>query len=50
MNDSSAVIADQYVALANMVGRANDAFFFHLLNQPRGPVIADLQVALNEAR
>src|SRR3546814_8981026 len=32
-----------------MIRRAHDSFFFHLLDDAGGAVVADLQMALNEA-
>ena len=32
-----------------MVGRADNAFIFHLLNEPRRTIIADLQIGYNRA-
>src|SRR5437764_6198788 len=38
------------LAFADMVGRADDALGFHALDEPRGAVVADLQIALHKAR
>src|SRR5947208_2822810 len=38
------------LALADMVGGADDAFGFHALDQSRGAVVADLQIPLHKAR
>src|SRR5437763_5716492 len=38
------------LAFADMVGRADDPLGFHALDQPRGAVVADLQIALHKAR
>src|SRR5438067_7008301 len=38
------------LALADMVGGADDALGFHALDQSRGAVVADLQIALHKAR
>ena len=40
---------DQHLALADMVGRPDDAFLLHLLDQLGGAVVADVQMALDEA-
>ena len=42
-------VARQHFALADMVGGADDAFGFHALDDAGGAVVADLQVALDEA-
>ena len=42
--------ADENVAFAGVVGGGDDAFFFHLLDQRGGAVVADAEVALDEAR
>jgi len=42
------VIADKNVPFPDMVGCADNAFFLHPLDDPRRPVVADLQVALHE--
>src|SRR5687768_7429804 len=39
----------QHFALADVVGLAHHAFFFHALDDAGGAVVADLQVALDEA-
>src|SRR5262249_54157847 len=39
----------QDFALADAVGGADDAFLLHPLDDPRRAVVADLQVALDEA-
>src|SRR5713101_2155444 len=41
-------IARQHLALADMVGGADDALGLHALDDARGAVVADLQVALHE--
>src|SRR5437588_10233867 len=38
------------LALADMVGGADDAFGLHAREQTRGAVVADLQIALHKAR
>src|SRR5438270_7860933 len=38
------------LALADMVGGADDALGFHALDEARGAVVADLQIALHKAR
>src|SRR5437588_8942669 len=38
------------LALADMVGGADNAFGFHALDEARGAVVADLQIALHKAR
>ena len=43
------MIADQYFATADPVGGTDDAFFFHHLDDPGGPVIADLEMPLDKA-
>src|SRR5690606_22560647 len=43
-----ATLAQQHLALANMIGRADDPFGLHLLHQAGCPVVADLQLALDE--
>lgn len=43
-----AMIADKYFPFAHMVRGADDAFLFHFFNDPRRPVISDLQVPLNK--
>src|SRR5688572_5316809 len=40
----------QDLALAGVVGGADDAFFFHALDQACGAVVADLELPLDEAR
>src|SRR5438874_1402497 len=40
----------QYLALADMVGGADDALGFHALDEARSAVVADLQIALHKAR
>ena len=42
-------LAGKYLALAHMVCLADNAGGFHFLNQGRGPIIADFQVALHKA-
>ena len=42
-------IAGQDLALADVVGGGHDALFFHALDDAGGAVVADLQVALDEA-
>src|SRR5277367_5058009 len=52
-NQSIALVfftANQDFALSGMVGLADDAFLFHALHQRGGPVVADLQAALDVAR
>ena len=44
----SVAAAGQDFALADMVGRADDAFGFHSLDDSCRPVVADLKVALYE--
>src|SRR5437588_349421 len=39
----------EHFALADMVGRADDALGFHLFDEPRRAVVADLQIALHKA-
>src|SRR5271156_6659195 len=41
--------ADQHLALADMVGLADHALGLHALDQARRAVVADLQIALDEA-
>src|SRR5216683_413675 len=41
-------IARQHLALADMIGGADDALGLHALDDARGAVVADLQVALHE--
>ena len=43
------MVGDQHLALAHMVGLADDAFALHPLDDPGGAVIADLEMALHEA-
>src|SRR5260370_34787464 len=43
-------IARQHFAFADMVGGADDALGLHALDDARGAIVADLQVALDEAR
>src|SRR5665213_2888787 len=43
-------VAGQDLALADVIGAADDAFGLHPLDDAGGPVIADLEVALHEAR
>ena len=43
------MVADQNLAFAYMVGLADHAFLLHLLDDPRSPVVADLEVSLDEA-
>ena len=43
------MIADQDFATADPVGGTDDAFFFHHLDDPCGPVIADLEMSLDKA-
>ena len=38
---------DQNFALANVVGRRDEVFIFHLFDQARGFVIADAELALD---
>ena len=45
-----AVLVDEDIAAADMVGGGNDAFFFHPFDKARGAVIADTQLALEPAR
>src|SRR5437763_15936679 len=40
----------EHLALADMVGGADDAFGSHAVDQARGAVVADLQIALHKAR
>src|SRR4029079_8766857 len=40
----------EHLPLADMVGGADDPLGFHALDQPRGAVVADLQIALHKAR
>src|ERR1051326_4013334 len=40
----------EHLALADMVGGADDPLGFHALDQPCGAVVADLQIALHKAR
>src|SRR3982750_3662408 len=42
-------VARQHLALADVVGRADHALLLHALDDAGGAVIADLQVALDEA-
>jgi len=44
------MVSDENFALSLMVRGADDALFFHKLDQPRGPVVTDLQAALDVAR
>src|SRR6516165_8585124 len=46
----SIAAADQNLALADVVGGADNAFCFHLLNNPSGAVVAYLKMALHETR
>src|SRR3546814_6967393 len=43
-DDEALALADQHFALAHMVGLADHAFLFHLLDDARGTVVADLQL------
>src|SRR5580704_6896069 len=43
-------VTRQDLALADMVGRTDHALAFHALDDAGGAVVADLQVALDEAR
>src|SRR5438067_13736432 len=49
-NDYSPRRRGEDLALADMVGGADDAFGLHALDQTRGAVVADLQIALHKAR
>ena len=42
-------VARQDLALADMIGGADDALALHAFDDAGGPVVADLQVALDEA-
>src|SRR5437867_973487 len=42
-------VARQHLALADVVGRADDALALHALDDAGGAVVADLQIALDEA-
>src|SRR6185436_7331626 len=46
---SPAALRRQHFALADVVGLAHDAFFFHAFDDAGSAVVADLQVALDEA-
>jgi hypothetical protein len=46
---SRPILADQHFAPADVVRGRYDALLFHLLDQPGGAVVADAQVALDEA-
>ena len=43
------MIANQDFATADPVGGTDDPFFFHHLDDPCGPVIADLEMSLDKA-
>jgi len=43
-------IANQHLAFARMVGLGNDALFFHLFHNARGPIIPNLEFALDVRR
>ena len=40
----------QHLALADMVGGADDPLRFHALDDPRGAIVTDLKMALHKAR
>src|SRR5690554_4277193 len=43
-----ATLAQQHLALANMIGRADDPLSLHLFHQASRPVVADLELTLDE--
>ena len=45
----SLMTADKNLAAADTVGGADDALLFHLLDNPGGPIIANLEVTLDKA-
>src|SRR3546814_19647164 len=45
-----AILVGEHVATADMVGRTDQPFLFHPLDQARGAVIADAQLPLQPAR
>ena len=43
------MVADENLALADMVGLSDNTLFFHLFDNPSRPVVADLEMALDKA-
>ena len=49
MADLVLVVGEQNFSDAFVVRAGDNAFLFHALDQARGPIIADLEMALDEA-